>query len=155
MSDLTTDPDDPRLCRGGDDKPGPQNETYLVLSAEERAKGFVRPVRDAYVHFGLSAPKYSLRDLTDEEKARHVSARYAQFEAYPESELPVTGKFWTQGQLNAIGKGCRSVTTMSRELAETYARDPKFYGATYCCLCRMHLPVAEFRWAGTEEVVGS
>jgi len=23
---------------------------YLVLSAEERAKGFVRPVRDSYVH---------------------------------------------------------------------------------------------------------
>ena len=27
-----------------------QQRGYVVLSAEERAKGFVRPVRDAYVH---------------------------------------------------------------------------------------------------------
>lgn len=46
----TTDPSDPRLGRGADDKPVPQNEAYLVLSDEERAKGFVRPVRRSYVH---------------------------------------------------------------------------------------------------------
>ena len=27
-----------------------QQKGYVVLSADERAKGFVRPVRDAYVH---------------------------------------------------------------------------------------------------------
>lgn len=27
-----------------------QQKAYVVLSAEERAKGFVRPVRDSYVH---------------------------------------------------------------------------------------------------------
>lgn len=26
-------------------------------------------------------------------------------------------------------------------LAETYAREPGFYGSTYCCSCRMHRPV--------------
>lgn len=34
-------------------KDGPragQQKAYVVLSEEERAKGFVRPVRDAYVH---------------------------------------------------------------------------------------------------------
>lgn len=49
---------------------------------------------------------------------------------------------------------CGCATTMGQVLAETYARDPKFYGATYCVNCQMHKPVAEFRWDdGT--VVGS
>lgn len=30
--------------------PGEQNEAYIVLSEEERAKGFVRPVRRSYRH---------------------------------------------------------------------------------------------------------
>jgi hypothetical protein len=34
----TTDPSDPRLGHGADDKPVPQNEAYLVLSDEERAR---------------------------------------------------------------------------------------------------------------------
>lgn len=101
MSELTTDPEDPRLGRGSDQKPGPQNEAYLVLSEEERKKGFVRLVRKTYVH-----------------------------------------------------KFCGSATTMGQELSETYARDPKFYGATYCCTCQIHKPVAEFNWEDGS-VVGS
>lgn len=31
-------------------KPNGQQEDYLVLTAEERAKGFVEPVRRSYVH---------------------------------------------------------------------------------------------------------
>lgn len=50
---------------------------------------------------------------------------------------------------------CGCVTTMGTALAETYARDPKFYGATYCVNCRMHRPVTEFTWDGTNEIVGS
>ena len=41
------------------------------------------------------------------------------------------------------------------DIAETYARDPKFYGGTYCVSCRMHRPVAEFTWDGTDQRVGS
>lgn len=99
---LTTDPKDPRLGHGSDDKPVPQNEVYLVLSDEELAKGFVRPVRSSYKH------------------------------------LP-----------------CGCVTTMGQKLAETYARDPKFYGATYCVNCAMHRPVAEFVWVADGTTVGS
>lgn len=47
---LTDDPNDPRLTRGADETPVPQAPAYLVLSDEERAKGFVRPVRRSYVH---------------------------------------------------------------------------------------------------------
>lgn len=102
MNRLTTDPTDPRLTHGGDTSPVPQAEVYLVLSEEERAKGFIRPVRYAYVH-----------------------------------------------------DTCGSVTIMGDALAETYARDPAFYGATYCCQCQMHRPVAEFTWDDDGQVVGS
>lgn len=52
------------------------------------------------------------------------------------------------------GRGCGAETTMGDKLAETYARNPRFYGATYCVGCRGHFPVAEFVW-GDGEVVGS
>lgn len=102
---LTTDPDDPRLTHGVDLQPVPQADVYLVLSDEERAKGFVRPVRRSY---------------------RHLT--------------------------------CGTVTTMGVALAETYARQPTYYGATYCVGCRMHKPVGEngeFVWDGTDEKVGT
>lgn len=78
---------------------------YVVLSAEERAKGFVRPVRRSYVH-----------------------------------------------------DKCGGVTKMGQALAETYARDPKFYSGTFCAICRAHFPVGadgEFVWDGTTERVGT
>lgn len=96
---LTTDPNHPDLTRGVDSEPTEQAKVYLVLSDEERAKGFVRPVRRTYVH-----------------------------------------------------KACGVATTMAWQLAETYARDPKFYGATYCVGCHKHLPVGEFVWEDGETV---
>ena len=50
---------------------------------------------------------------------------------------------------------CGTVTTMGRALSETYARDPTFYGATFCCHCNRHLPVAEFVWTADGQQVGS
>ena len=50
---------------------------------------------------------------------------------------------------------CGTATTMALPLAETYARDPGFYGATYCCACRKHRPVEEFVWDGDGTPVGS
>lgn len=50
---------------------------------------------------------------------------------------------------------CGAVTTMGLAIAETYARQPAFYGSTYCTACQMHRPVSEFRWDGTTERVGS
>jgi hypothetical protein len=101
----TSDPRDPRLTHGADDAPVPQAEVYLVLSDEDRAKGFVRPVRRTYVH-----------------------------------------------------TVCGGVTTMGQAIAETYARNPHFYGATYCVHCQKHRPVGpegEFTWDGTDEKVGT
>ena len=50
---------------------------------------------------------------------------------------------------------CGSVTTMGRALSETYARDPKFYGETFCCLCNAHYPVGQFAWTADDAPVGS
>ena len=50
---LTDDPTDPRLTHGADPadgEPHPQAAVYLVLSEQERARGFVRPVRLSYIH---------------------------------------------------------------------------------------------------------
>jgi len=153
---LTTDPNDPRICRGGEDKePRPQCEVYLVLSEEERKKGFVRPVRQSYKHVGLRGPKYPLRDLTDQEKERFGQFGYVKYEEYPEDEEACVGKYWTQEELNKVNKGCGVVTTMALALAETYARQPSFYGLTYCTHCQKHLPVAEFVWDGTNIIVGT
>lgn len=44
---ITDNPDDPGLHTL--EESGMHN-TYLVLSEEERAKGFVRPLRSAYIH---------------------------------------------------------------------------------------------------------
>ena len=120
-------------------KPNGQQKGYIVLSAEERARGFVRPVRDAYVHVGRPAPKGALRDLTDEERKRWSRYGYVKYEPYPTGE----GRFWTQPMLDRIGKGCRTKTTMGRSLAETYARDYQFYSGTFCVHCRDHFPVGE------------
>ncbi len=148
---LTTDRNDPRIARGQTNETG-QHDAYLVLSEEERAKGFVRPVRRSYLHVGKQ-PVHPLRDLTADEHARYDQYGYVSFEAYPENpESAVTGRYWTKAQL---ASGCQSVTTMALPLAETYARDPSFYGATYCCGCCRHFPVDEFVWDGTTQAVGS
>lgn len=136
-----------------------QQQGYVVLSAEERAKGFVEPVRHSYRHVGPPPPA-TLRDLTADEHERYDQYGYVKFEPNPEyerGESPITGTFWTQDRLDRLG-GCGVVTTMGDALAETYARDPDFYGATFCCGCGKHLPVGEkgeFVWDGTDQRVGT
>lgn len=149
---LTTDPTDPRLTHGSDSEPVPQAPVYLVLSEEERAKGFVRPYRDAYRHVG-ERPRYPTRDLTLEEQVGYGAhgERHIAYEIYPEDSA-IVGRYWTAEQL---ASGCGEITTMGVALSETYARDPKFYGATYCAHCSMHRPVAEFTWDADGQVVGS
>lgn len=84
-----------------------QQECYLILPEEERARGFVRPVRRSY---------------------RHVK--------------------------------CNTVTSMGQALAETYARDPYFYGATFCVSCGTHFNLItdskhQFLWTdGSGQGVG-
>lgn len=100
---ITSDRNEPGL-RQIDTETGMQRD-YLVLSEQQRAQGFVRPLRRSY---------------------RHLS--------------------------------CGGVTTMGQAIAETYARNPTFYGGTYCASCRDHFPVGvdgQFVWDGTDSKVGT
>lgn len=166
---LTTDPNDPKLKEGQQNKTG-QHDIYLVLSDEERAKGFVRPLRHAYTHVGkkveaegtLQTLEEGLEGHSDTAKSYYTRENgYAGFLKYPDSKLPLNGKFLTQKEYEAIQLkkeyegGCGVETKMAPALAETYAREPKFYGATFCCGCNRHLPVEEFVWSGTTQTVGS
>jgi hypothetical protein len=102
---LTLDRNDPKLKQI---RPDGQQEAYLVLSDEERAKGFVRPLRNSYKHLA-----------------------------------------------------CGTVTTMGQALSETYARDPEFYGGTFCCACGTHFRLIDengnpaFIWTEDGQAVGS
>lgn len=159
MSDKTTLTDGSPVPADGSHrelKANGQQKGYVVLSDEERAKGFVRPVRRSYRHVGPPAPS-NLRDLTAEEHERFDQYGYVKFEEYGPERLPVTGTFWTQDKLDRL-QGCGVVTTMGLALAETYARDPHFYSGTFCCGCGTHFPVGEngeFLWDGTDERVGT
>lgn len=134
-----------------------QQQGYVVLSAEERAKGFVRPVRDAYKHVGIPGPEYPLRDLTAAEAQRYGDT-YDKYENYPKGKGSALGRFWSQADLAAVDAGCQTVTTMSRGIAETYAREPGFYGGTFCTYCGKHMPVGrrgEFVWLDDGTRVGT
>lgn len=134
-----------------------QQEGYVVLAEEERAQGFVRPVRHSYRHVGRTTPS-TWRDLTPEEHQQYDKYGYMKFEPYGPERAPVLGTFWKQSDIDRIGKGCGAVTTMGQTIAETYARDPHFYGSTFCCGCQAHFPVGEageFVWDGTSERVGT
>jgi hypothetical protein len=156
----TTDKNDPRLGHGVDKEPIQQHEVYLILSEEERAKGFVRPLHRGYVHVGLSKKTFKnpMRPLTDEEKERGKDWGWIAYVEYDEFEKQenntAIGQYLTIEDIRGK-EGCGVLTTMGLALCETYARNPKFYGATYCCGCQKHLPVEEFIWDGTNDRVGS
>lgn len=53
---------------------------------------------------------------------------------------------------------CGTETRMPYAIAETYAKNPLFYGSTWCCGCCQYLPVGSsgnFYWTGTNEKVGT
>lgn len=164
---LTTDPNDPKLKEGQKNETG-QHEIYLVLSEEERSKGFIRPVRNAYVHVGRKPNWKEIHRMLDTKEKLEMKHEYPDRDYYVAVMTVLTdengkftgGSYVTQKELDAWKKGellggCGTLTTMGNVLSETYARDPKFYGATFCCGCNKHLPVDEFVWDGTNEKVGS
>lgn len=145
-------------------RPDGQHIDHWVMCPGEIIKaGFKRPVRLSYVHVGRRGPRFPLRDLTDEERTLFVRAGepdpYVKMEPYPEGfKGSSRGRFWTQKQLDSIGKGCGTVTRMPQAIAETYAAEPGYYGSTFCCGCGDYFPVGadgEFVWDGTQDRVGT
>ena len=144
-TELTGDPNG-KPHREIDENTG-QQRAYVVLSQSEREKGFVEPVRTCYVHVGCR-PSRPTRKLTTEETKRYEAYKYVAFEEKPDGG----GRYWTQERLDS---GCNMKTTISAAIAETFARKPDFYGATFCAACRQHFPLDEFVWHGTNQTVGS
>lgn len=136
-----------------------QYADHWVLCESERAKGYIRPMRLSYIHVGIAGPRFETRDLTEAERERFGYAGYVKFEIYPAGHhASATGRFWTQQQLDSVGKGCGVLTRMPQACAETYAREPGYYGSTFCCGCGDYFKVGrdgEFVWDGTEERVGT
>lgn len=135
-----------------------QFKDHWILSDDERAKGFVRPVRLSYRHVGRPGPKYTMRDLTAQEVKDYSKFGYIKFESYPRDKEPLTGRYWTKEELDKIDKGCGTVTSMPQKIAETYAVNPGYYGRTFCCGCGDYFPVGEqgeFVWDNTDERVGT
>lgn len=131
-----------------------QQKGYVVLSAEERAKGFVKPVRRSYIHRGLQDPG-TLIDIPEETLERYgwkESPPFAKFQPDVPARGPnaLPGRYWTKDEVARIDKGCGTLTTMGLSLAETYARDPNFYSGTFCCGCHAHFPLNEFVWEDGE-----
>ena len=138
---------------------GQHVDHWVMCPGEIIKAGFKRPVRKSYQHVGPPGPKFPLRDLTAEERERWAGSDYAKFEPYPEGyKGSALGHLWTQADLDKVGKGCGTVTSMPTAIAETYAANPGYYGSTFCCGCGTYLPVGargEFVWDGTNERVGT
>lgn len=71
-----------------------------------------------------------------------------QYENYPTTEegepvQPVRRKYVHDDDEN----GCGTVTRMSTSIARSVARDPEYYGKTFCADCGEHVPVSEVSWA--------
>lgn len=47
---------------------------------------------------------------------------------------------------------CNQVSQLEPEVAETFARDPYFYGATTCAHCGGLFPCSEFVWPDLGQV---
>lgn len=77
-----------------------------------------------------------------------------QHENYPVDDGK--GKFVRPIRRAYVHTKCGVETVMSQDIAETYARNPKYYGATFCCGCKKHFPVEEFTWSeNPDQKVGS
>lgn len=126
-----------------------QQKDYVVLTPAERAKGFVRPVRDAYRHVGKRVCGYP-NPISEPNSLPRICTLTPGHEcdhnfAYQAKDI---GEIERAGNKHMLG-GCGHITTMGRSIAETYARDPHFYSGTFCTTCRNHFPVGErgeFTW---------
>lgn len=90
---LTTDPND-QCLKDGQNMTG-QNDCYLVLSEEERAKGFVRPLRRSYFHKKCGVVTHMGLALC-ETYATNPSFYGATFCAGCNTHLPVGEFTWTE-----------------------------------------------------------
>lgn len=66
-----------------------------------------------------------------------------QHEKHP---INVEGDYIAPIRETYIHKTCNAATKIGSLIAETYARNPKYYTRTFCAECRDYFPIAEFNW---------
>lgn len=74
-----------------------------------------------------------------------------QYERHP---INNTGEYVAPIRNSYIHDKCGEKTLCGDDIAETYAKNPKFYGRTFCVQCRNYFPVSEFKWAVDRVVLG-
>ena len=88
-----------------------------------------------------------------------VDERTGQHKAYWILSEEERGKGFVRPVRRSYKHGvCGTVTHMGQAIAETYARDPSYYGATFCVECRGHFPVGaagDFVWIDDGTKVGT
>lgn len=129
----------------GKTRPDGQHERYPTLSEEERAKGFVRPVRQSYAHVGR--PFCGKVGIPYEGCEPAPAGKVYACSSRPGHEGECFGAWYTitpEEAAKGVRGGCGgTVTKMGLAIAETYARKPDYYGATFCVGCGNHFPVGE------------
>lgn len=127
-----------------------QHKDHYVLPEEERAKGYIRPLRFSYTHAGrlvCGKPKNKNPDQLEGEEVPDIWVCLGA----PGHEGPCGTPGYGRNR-NVIG--CQTSTRMPASIAETWAADPKYYGETFCVGCKKYLPVGEFVWDGSIERLG-
>lgn len=132
--------------------PGPSS------SHTKEEQDFIHPLRHTYRHVGRPIPP-NLRELTKEEKELYPleDYGYVRFEEYGPEKAPAKGSFWNQAKLDRVHSGCGGVSTMSNELAQSFAQGKISYRYVYCSHCQKSFKVGadgEFVWYGTTDRLG-
>lgn len=133
--------------------PDGQLKDHWILSDEERAKGFVRPVRTSYIHIGKEICAKVLPNVSGAEVLLGGLREVCVMEPGHKGEC-IQFRKMTQyehavAEESHILGGCGRITTMGQKIAETYAAEPEFYGSTFCANCHGYFPVGkfgEFKW---------
>lgn len=146
----TTDPKDERINKT---KPNGQREAYLILPQHEIDKGFIRPVFGSYVHVGRA------KELCGEGD-QYAQGYLCALDKDHSGECVKTTYFKDVNIIRGLGvynklNECDHITQVTKPIAETLARDPKFYKELFCAHCKEHKNVNEFVWLGTNITVGS
>jgi hypothetical protein len=102
----------------------------------------------------------TITDDKDDPDLGIVTSRAGQYKKY----LVLTKEEISKGYIRPLRRTyfhveCQSKTKMAIKIAQTFARNPTFYDATYCYKCQLHKPLREFLWVEgdkiTNQIVGT
>jgi hypothetical protein len=66
-----------------------------------------------------------------------------QHENYP---VNTEGEYVAPIRRTYVHRKCGVATKVSMNIAETYAKNPRYYSHTFCVGCKEHMPINQFEW---------